>query len=39
MKLLFDSTVELTARVNNSDAWLATIPETIINWKNKITTL
>ncbi|HPI19096.1 MAG TPA: AlwI family type II restriction endonuclease [Candidatus Kapabacteria bacterium] len=36
MKLLFDSIVEITTRVNNSDIWLATIPETIIKWKNKI---
>lgn len=36
MKSLFDSIVDITNKVSNSDTWMATIPETIIKWKNKI---
>lgn len=36
MKSLFDSIVDITKEVSNSDTWMATIPETIIKWKNKI---
>ena len=36
MQSLFDSIVDITNDVSNSDKWLAIIPETIINWKNKI---
>jgi hypothetical protein len=36
MKTLFDSIVDITKEVPNSDTWMATIPETIIKWKNKI---
>jgi len=36
MKSLFDSIIDLTKEVPNSDTWVATIPEIIINWKNKI---
>jgi len=36
IKSLFDSIVDITKEVPNSDTWMAIIPETIIKWKNKI---
>ena len=33
---LFESIISITNEVSNSEKWLAKIPETIINWKNKI---
>jgi len=37
IKSLFDSIVDITKEVPNSDTWMVTIPKTIIKWKNKIT--
>lgn len=37
IKSLFDSIVDITKEIPNSDTWMVTIPKTIIKWKNKIT--
>jgi len=36
LKALFDSIIELTNKVPNSEKWIETIPETIKQWKEQI---